>query len=58
MQVAKEAEKHEGDQEVGSGDTEQENKKSVEVIILIKRTLQYSLNGYIHLRAINISLHS
>lgn len=50
VQVVKEAKQHEGegDQEVGSGDTEQENKKSVEVIIVIKRTLQYSLNGCIN----------
>ncbi|XP_007434556.1 protein FAM114A2 [Python bivittatus] len=35
MQMVKEAGQHEGDQQVGSGDTEQENKKSVEDIHMI-----------------------
>lgn len=58
VQVVKEAEQHEGegDQEVGPGDTE--NKKSVEVIIVIKRTLQYSLNGCTHRRVITIALRT
>ncbi|XP_039191698.1 protein FAM114A2 isoform X2 [Crotalus tigris] len=46
MQVVKEAEKHEGDQEVGSGDTEQENKKSVEDIHMVAIRSLAELTAY------------
>ncbi|ETE73175.1 hypothetical protein L345_00990, partial [Ophiophagus hannah] len=48
VQVVKEAEQHEreGDQEVGSGDTEQENKKSVEDIHMVAIRSLAELTAY------------
>ncbi|KAM6471527.1 protein FAM114A2 isoform 2-T4 [Liasis olivaceus] len=46
MQMVKEAGQHEGDQQVGSGDTEQENKKSVEDIHMIAIRSLAELTAY------------